>query len=241
MRCSRLAPVPRQPDPALIVLVGAAGSGKSTWAAAHYRASEIVASDALRAVVGTGSADLDASADAFAALDLIVAARLRRGLTTVIDTLGLDDARRAAYLDAGQRAGLPCVAVAFHHTGGGLPRPERPARPTCPDTGARSASAAIARTRRRPVRGRLGRGPDSRPTPVGPGRLVRRGTGRLIRGRIGREQARGGRYARLRTQATGRTVATTTGSGRRLRPQHFPISVGRRSRRLAALDGARRG
>jgi len=103
--------VPRQPDPALIVLVGAAGSGKSTWAAAHYRASEIVASDALRAVVGTGSADLDASADAFAALDLIVAARLRRGLTTVIDTLGLDDARRAAYLDAGQRAGLPCVAV----------------------------------------------------------------------------------------------------------------------------------
>lgn len=71
------------------MLVGPSGAGKSQWAARRDRGSQIVSSDALRAVVGTGEADLDASADAFAILDQIVAARLRRGLTTAIDTLGL--------------------------------------------------------------------------------------------------------------------------------------------------------
>ena len=78
------------PDPALVVLVGPAGSGKPTWAGQRYRPQEVVSSDELRAVVGSGEHDLDASADAFALLDQIVAARLRRGLTTVVDTLGLD-------------------------------------------------------------------------------------------------------------------------------------------------------
>src|SRR4051812_34529827 len=66
------------PDPALVVLVGAAGAGKSTWAATHYRHAETVSSDALRERVGTGPADLDATTDAFAVLEAIVAARLRR-------------------------------------------------------------------------------------------------------------------------------------------------------------------
>ena len=60
------------PDPALVVLVGASGSGKSTWAAARYRAAEVVSSDALRGVVGSGEHDLDASADAFALLEQVV-------------------------------------------------------------------------------------------------------------------------------------------------------------------------
>ena len=95
------------------VLIGAAGSGKSTWAAHRFARGEIVSSDALRAVVGTGDADLDASRDAFAVLDLVVAARLRRGLTTVIDTLGLDTERRLGYLRAAHEAGLRAVAVVF--------------------------------------------------------------------------------------------------------------------------------
>ena len=69
------------PDPALVVLVGPSGSGKSVWAAQRYRPDEVVSSDRLRALVGSGEHDLDASADAFAVLDLIVAARLRRGLS----------------------------------------------------------------------------------------------------------------------------------------------------------------
>jgi len=101
------------PDPALVVLIGASGSGKSAWAAARYRPQEVVSSDQLRGVVGSGEHDLDASVDAFAVLDQIVAARLKRGLTTVVDTLGLDPARRRAQLDLARRAGLPAVAVLF--------------------------------------------------------------------------------------------------------------------------------
>jgi alkanesulfonate monooxygenase SsuD/methylene tetrahydromethanopterin reductase-like flavin-dependent oxidoreductase (luciferase family)/predicted kinase len=101
------------PDPALVVLVGPAGSGKSAWAAARYRPQEVVSSDQLRAMVGSGEHDLEASADAFALLDQIVAARVRRGLTTVVDTLALDPARRRGYLDLARRHGLASVAVVF--------------------------------------------------------------------------------------------------------------------------------
>ena len=101
------------PDPALVLLVGAAGSGKSTWAAARYRDVEVVSADALRAVVGSGTGDLDASGDAFRLLDQIVEGRTRRGLTVVVDTLGLDPERRAAWATLARRSGLPLVAVVF--------------------------------------------------------------------------------------------------------------------------------
>lgn len=35
------------PDPALVVLVGPSGSGKSAWAADYYRPHEVVSSDLL--------------------------------------------------------------------------------------------------------------------------------------------------------------------------------------------------
>jgi alkanesulfonate monooxygenase SsuD/methylene tetrahydromethanopterin reductase-like flavin-dependent oxidoreductase (luciferase family)/predicted kinase len=99
------------PDPAVVVLAGAAGSGKSTWAGARFRAAEIVSSDQLRAVVGSGPADLEATEEAFALLDQIAAARTGRGLTTVVDTLGLDPDRRRDYLRLARAAGLPAVLV----------------------------------------------------------------------------------------------------------------------------------
>lgn len=99
------------PDPALVVLVGPAGSGKSHWAAHRYRPAEVVSSDALRGVVGSGSADLDATDDAFAVLDHVVRARLSRGLTTVVDTLGLDDDRRRGYLAVAREHGVPAAVV----------------------------------------------------------------------------------------------------------------------------------
>ena len=70
-----------------------------------------MSSDALREVVGSGPADLDASVDSFDLLDRIVAARAGRRLTVVVDTLGLDPSRRAAYLAVARSAGLPAVAV----------------------------------------------------------------------------------------------------------------------------------
>jgi F420-dependent oxidoreductase-like protein len=99
------------PDPALVVLVGASGSGKSTWAQQRYRRAEIVASDDLRAVVGSGRHDLGATHDAFHLLDLIVAGRMRRGLTTVLDTLGLDTERRRGYLRLARAHAMPAVVV----------------------------------------------------------------------------------------------------------------------------------
>jgi alkanesulfonate monooxygenase SsuD/methylene tetrahydromethanopterin reductase-like flavin-dependent oxidoreductase (luciferase family)/predicted kinase len=101
------------PDPALVVLIGASGSGKSAWAAARYLPREIVSSDHLRGIVGSGERDLDASADAFSLLGQIVTARLRRGLTTVVDTLGLDADGRRGYLQLARSSGLPAVAVLF--------------------------------------------------------------------------------------------------------------------------------
>nr|WP_246354677.1 LLM class flavin-dependent oxidoreductase [Nocardioides ungokensis] len=101
----------RIPDPALVVLVGPSGAGKSTWAAARYRREEVVSSDALRGVVGSGPHDLDATEEAFTLLERIVDARLARGLTTVVDTLGLDAERRSRWLLAARGAGLPAVLV----------------------------------------------------------------------------------------------------------------------------------
>ena len=61
--------------------------------------------------MGSGPHDLDATTDAFDLLERIVDARLGRGLTTVVDTLGLDGVRRDRWLSAARAAGLPAVAV----------------------------------------------------------------------------------------------------------------------------------
>jgi alkanesulfonate monooxygenase SsuD/methylene tetrahydromethanopterin reductase-like flavin-dependent oxidoreductase (luciferase family)/predicted kinase len=70
-----------------------------------------VSSDALRAAVGSGPSDLDASVEAFALLDQIVAARTKRSLMTVIDTLGLDPVRRTEYLRLARTTQLPAILV----------------------------------------------------------------------------------------------------------------------------------
>jgi len=103
----------RAPTPALVVLVGAAGSGKSTWAAANCRPGEVVSSDALREQVGESAEDQRASPDAFAVLDEIVQRRLARKLFTVIDATSLDAEGRAKFRAFAAAANVPCVAIAF--------------------------------------------------------------------------------------------------------------------------------
>ena len=101
------------PSPCVVVLVGPAGSGKTTWAEVTFGAQRVVSSDRLRALVGTGEDDLDASADAFALLDRVVEQRLARRLTTVIDTLGFDLGLRARWRELAEVAGLACLCVVF--------------------------------------------------------------------------------------------------------------------------------
>jgi alkanesulfonate monooxygenase SsuD/methylene tetrahydromethanopterin reductase-like flavin-dependent oxidoreductase (luciferase family)/predicted kinase len=98
-------------DPSLVVLVGAAGSGKSTWAAERFGANQIVSSDALRAAVGRDESDLDASDAAFDILRSIVTARCARRLMTVVDTLGFDASLRAWLRELGDASAMPVVAV----------------------------------------------------------------------------------------------------------------------------------
>lgn len=101
------------PDPSLVWLVGPSGSGKSTWAAEHFREVEIVSSDHLRSIVGSGPNDLDASEAAFDILERIATARISAGLLTVIDTLGFDEGLRSRLGARADDAGLPKIAVLF--------------------------------------------------------------------------------------------------------------------------------
>lgn len=104
------------PSPCVVLLAGPGASGKSAWASAHFPPDAIVSSDRLRAVVGAGEDDITASTDAFAVLEQVVRMRVRRRLTTVIDTLGLDPERRRAWRELAREYDLPCVVVAFDVT-----------------------------------------------------------------------------------------------------------------------------
>ncbi|MBK5269259.1 MAG: AAA family ATPase, partial [Acidimicrobiia bacterium] len=103
----------RIPIPSLVVLVGPSGSGKTTWAETNFASGQVVSSDALRAAVGTGQHDQRASTDAFAVLESIVDARLKRGLVTVIDTLGLNAEDRQRWRDKATATEMPCIAIVF--------------------------------------------------------------------------------------------------------------------------------
>jgi F420-dependent oxidoreductase-like protein len=101
------------PTPALVVLVGASGAGKTTWAEANFKPGQVLSTDTFRAYYGAGPDDRTAGTEAFALLDHLIAVRLAKGLTTVVDTTGLDADRRGSYRAAAAEAGLPCVAVGF--------------------------------------------------------------------------------------------------------------------------------
>jgi predicted kinase len=102
------------PDPALVLLIGPAGAGKSTFAQGHFNTVEIVSSDALRQLLSNDPADQGASAEAFRILALLVEGRLKRRLTTVVDATGLRAANRRRYRAIAARHGIPVVAIAFN-------------------------------------------------------------------------------------------------------------------------------
>jgi predicted kinase len=97
-------------DPALIVLAGVPGSGKSLLAHENWP-GKVVSSDALRALTGTGEADMDATLDAFGILHQVVLARMRRRLTTCVDATNVARAPRAPLIRCASEWMVPAVAV----------------------------------------------------------------------------------------------------------------------------------
>src|ERR1700723_2170957 len=73
------------PDPSLVVLVGASGSGKSSFAREHFAPTEVISSDFCRGLVSDDQNDQAATADAFAVLRFIASRRLAQPRFTVID------------------------------------------------------------------------------------------------------------------------------------------------------------
>jgi polynucleotide kinase-phosphatase len=80
----------------LVVLVGVSGSGKSTFARANFKPTEVVSSDFCRGLVADDENDQSATPDAFDVLHYIVGTRLRRGLLTVVDATNVQQDARAS-------------------------------------------------------------------------------------------------------------------------------------------------
>jgi protein phosphatase len=101
---------------ALLALVGAPGSGKSTWARSWFAATQIVSSDVLRGVLTDDETDQDCNREVFDILHRIVRARMRRQRTTVVDATNATEQECRALLDAARphRYGMWPVAVVFH-------------------------------------------------------------------------------------------------------------------------------
>lgn len=99
------------PELALVALVGVSGSGKSTFAARHFAPSQVLASDAFRAMVADDENDQSASADAFGALHHVAGVRLRRGRLTVVDATNLQPHARAGLVRVARDHDVLPVAI----------------------------------------------------------------------------------------------------------------------------------
>jgi predicted kinase len=99
------------PDPSLVLLIGAAGAGKSTFAARHFAPDEVLSSDAYRALVSGDEANQAVSHVAFRILHRELEQRLAAGLLTVVDATNAMPRNRAQLMRRARAAGVPVVAV----------------------------------------------------------------------------------------------------------------------------------
>ncbi|WP_241987605.1 AAA family ATPase [Cryobacterium sp. TMT1-66-1] len=100
------------PNLSLVVLVGASGSGKSTFAATHFGQFETLSSDFFRGLVSNDENDQAATSAACEALRFVAGKRLDAGLLTVIDATNVQaDARRSLVALARAHDVLPVAVV----------------------------------------------------------------------------------------------------------------------------------
>src|SRR5215472_11015504 len=94
------------PDPSLVVLIGASGSGKSTFARKHFAATEVISSDFCRGLVADDENDQSATKDAFAVLQFIASRRLAQPRFTVIDATNVQREARRPLLELAKQHDL---------------------------------------------------------------------------------------------------------------------------------------
>ena len=99
------------PPDALVLLIGVAASGKSTFAARHFAPTEVLSSDAMRALITDDPHAQAATDDAFDLLHRLLAMRLRRGRLTVVDATNVEAWARAELLAVARRHRRPAVAI----------------------------------------------------------------------------------------------------------------------------------
>ena len=100
------------PEVALVALVGASGSGKSTFAREHFGRYEVISSDVCRGMVSDDENDQNATQDAFEVLSFIAGRRLAAGRLTVVDATNVQrDARRKVVELAKAHDVLPVAIV----------------------------------------------------------------------------------------------------------------------------------
>ncbi len=102
------------PTPSLVLLIGASGSGKSTFARKHFLPTEVISSDTCRGLVSDDENNQDATLDAFDVLHYIAAKRLKRGLLTVVDATNVQRESRAQLVRLAREYHVLPVAIVLN-------------------------------------------------------------------------------------------------------------------------------
>ena len=102
------------PELSLVVLIGASGSGKSSFARKHFKATEVLSSDFCRGLVCDDENDQSATKDAFEVLHYIAAKRLAAGKLTVIDATNVQPEDRKPLVQLAREYHCLPVAIALN-------------------------------------------------------------------------------------------------------------------------------
>jgi protein phosphatase len=101
------------PDLSLVVLIGSTSSGKSTFARQHFRPTEVLSSDAFRALVADDENDQSVSKEAFEVLHTVAGKRLTLGKLAVVDATNVQTEARKPLLELAARHHVLPVAIVF--------------------------------------------------------------------------------------------------------------------------------